>query len=288
MRSRYIVKTLFLSLNVLLAYSVCAARSTNAVVAPDRQIATNGLVSAEAGAKKVDPSRVGPPMGSPWTVGCFVLAKTQRYHGAGTRVAAFPAVTYASRRLLLMGPTARLRLWQGVRWSGWTTLNWRFDGYHANDGARLAGLPDRRDTLEGGLRLSLATMPGTMLNMQVSQDLMQRHGGQRIESDLSYRHHLGRGRMASATMGLIWLSSGAADYYYGVEPEFATKERPAYRCGHSAFTAQAGVSLALPVTQNWRILGAFLLEADSSAITDSPIVEGWLQRSMVFSLTRSL
>ncbi len=70
-----------------------------------------------------------------------------------------------------------------------------------------------------------------------------------------------------------WRDSKLNDYYYGVRPEEATPERPAYRAG-SGFGTEVGVQAAYRLTGHWQLLAALGASRASSAVRGSPVVDG--------------
>ncbi len=226
---------------------------------------------------------------APWTVGGFGLVKTERYRDAGLRWVALPTVTYRGKRLHLLGPSGQYRLVQTSRHQAlWLSANWRFDGYGKDNGDFFDGLPRRRDTLETGLRFTAPFTPSLSMGLHAAQDALNRHGGQRLEGALHQRFILGQGRMIGVRLGLQWLSPRVADYYYGIDPAYATEARPAYRCGRRALTAEAGLNASMPVTRHWQAMALVSVQADSAAIQDSPLVDPGLQFSGALSLTRGV
>jgi outer membrane protein len=78
-------------------------------------------------------------------------------------------------------------------------------------------------------------------------------------------------------VGAVWLSTDSADYYYGVRPEEARPDRPAYEPG-STVNLTAGLFAFAPVTRRWVFQGFVEAERLGGDLRDSPIVDqdlGW-------------
>ena len=75
---------------------------------------------------------------------------------------------------------------------------------------------------------------------------------------------------------LSWRDAKLNDYYYGVRPEEATAERPAYSPG-SGFNLELGALAAYRLTERWQVLAGAGVTRWSSGVSDSPVVDNGTQ-----------
>ena len=142
-------------------------------------------------------------------------------------------------------------------------------GYDASDSVNLFGMADRDWALEAGAEV--AWKPTRFgVRSQVFADVTSEHEGQEVRAEVTWEA-ADKGWKAEYAAGVIWQSSDMVDYYFGVLPNEATVDRPAYAPG-SEFSARAGGTLSYdliwPITllfhAEWRWLG--------DDINSSPIV----------------
>jgi MipA family protein len=82
---------------------------------------------------------------------------------------------------------------------------------------------------------------------------------------------------------LAWRDAKLNDYYYGVRPEEATAERPAYEVG-SGLNVELGVLAAYRLTPGWQVLAGAGVTRWSNGVADSPVVDNGTQAYAMLGL----
>ena len=147
-------------------------------------------------------------------------------------------------------------------------------GFHASDGARLAGMATRRNSLEGGVTFDW-DFDVIAISTAWFTDMTRSTRGSSARLSL-YRPLL---KNARGEIGLIAsadrMSARTADYFFGVKPSEATLLRP-------GFVAPAGTNLSLGLGGTYRMgstaaKGALIFGANIGRLAPgaarSPIVE---------------
>jgi len=153
---------------------------------------------------------------------------------------------------------------------------YRFDRIQVESSDIFAGMEDRKQTVDGGLSAALRGGWGE-LHLSALTDILDRHEGQEV--DLTYLYPWQHGRWTLApSIGFFYQSGNLTDYYYGVRPDEATAERPAYSPG-SASNWRAGLNVTYHWQPNWDLFANLSYEWLDDNIEASPIVD----RSELFS-----
>ena len=136
----------------------------------------------------------------------------------------------------------------------------------------MVGMARREFGTDVGIGARLALRAGTAY-----ADLLRDAEGlsEGTELVLGYRHERWwRGRLRLRPYAeLSWRDARLNNYYYGVRPEEATPERPAYRAG-SGVGAEIGLQAAYRLTSEWQVLAALGASRASAAVRASPVVDG--------------
>jgi outer membrane protein len=82
---------------------------------------------------------------------------------------------------------------------------------------------------------------------------------------------------------LAWRDAKLNNYYYGVRPEEASAERPAYEPG-SGLNLELGAIAAYRFTERWQILAGLGVTRSSSGVRGSPVVENGTQPHVMVGL----
>lgn len=130
--------------------------------------------------------------------------------------------------------------------------------------------PDRDYVIDGGLEL-LYQWRGTEIQVQLLNDISNNHNGQEVWLAWAVPRRFGRWDF-NPSVGVTWMSSDAADYYYGVRQSEAQPGLPAYDVG-AAFNYFARFSLSYSFDEHWKIVSVWQYETLDGEITDSPSVE---------------
>ena len=234
------------------------------------------LVSNVVGMETNAPSPARPmPAGGPppgWGAGVAVLAANSPYRGSTPLLLPIPMVTYVGERFSWMGPRAAWRLGRVAGVSISAVATYQFAGaLSKGDNEYFDGMRDPKSTVEGGVEIQTYLPGGFRGQASVKSDLLGVFNGQEAAVTLS-RGWTAGALTISPGLGLTGLSGNMVRYYFGVRPDEARPDRPAYSPGA---TVNGGPRL----TVNWRLnerVGVFsLCSVDflGGEITDSPLVE---------------
>jgi len=207
------------------------------------------------------------------------------YRGSDQRqdyVAPIPYVRYEGKRLQVDREGGRFYLYKGEKY--WLDLSASFSfPVDSNDNTARQGMPDLNPVFELGPRLqfdlytsqdqSLRVRAALPLRMAIATDISHtRNVGLVFSPYLQVRYY--SGWETALSLGPIWASESYHDYYYQVDPEFATAERPAYdaKSGYSGFRFTLTSSRRID-NRYW--LGAFLRydSLNGTTFADSPLVK---------------
>ena len=148
----------------------------------------------------------------------------------------------------------------------------RLEGFASDDvPSSMVGMARREFGTDVGVAARLALGEGNAYAEYLHDAESISEGSEVI---LGYRYERWwRGRLRLRPYAqLSWRDSKLNDYYYGVRPEEATPERPAYRAG-SGFGGEAGLQAAYRLSEHWQVLAALAASRASSAVRESPVVD---------------
>jgi len=205
-------------------------------------------------------------------VGVGVIAQTSPYRGSShVIVQPIPVISYIGDRVQVLGPSANVGIlkWRDLGFA--LTVQYRLAAYDEEDSPILRGMGDRNSTVMGGLAFQANLPAGIRMSAGFDQDLLGRvRGGTRkVGMNKSFQGGL---FTLSPQVGWTWSTAELTNYEFGVSPEKALPDRPAYSPGTSlSFVCGLGLFIELPGA--WRIVlngkTAFL----PSAVSESPLVD---------------
>lgn len=228
-----------------------------------------GMTATAALAQPPDPNK------PQFALGLAVISSPEPYRGADNETLVIPALSFSYKRFYFRGIYAGFTLLERSGIEVDLIARPRFGGYDAEDSPFLRGMEDRRISADVGFELE---WEGEHFGLQLTPvtDVLDRSGGQEIALDLLFPIQRGPFRI-EPRVGAVWLSADSADYYYGVRPEEARPDRPAYEVGDTV-NLSAGLFAFAPVTRKWVFQGFVEVERLGGDIQDSPIVDqdlGW-------------
>jgi outer membrane protein len=193
-----------------------------------------------------------------------------------------PLFRYDSRYFYLQSDRVGLKLdAAGVRYEAF--LRRRLEGFASDHvPGSMVGMEQRSSASDVGVGLRLPIGEGfayaeAMHNMSGKSDGTELRAGYRYE-----RWWAGRLRWRPYVT-LAWRDADLNDYYYGVRPEEATPERPAYAPG-AGLNVELGVLAAYRVAERWQVLAAAGVTRWSSGVRDSPVVDRGTQAQFSLGL----
>ncbi len=221
------------------------------------------------------PAHAQPPgaeSGLRWSLGLAVLSSPRPYVGADNQTRVIPLLEIESGRFYFRGITAGYRLVDEERFSLEVIGRAQLGGYEAKDSAFLAGMEERRATMELGLaaswRFGRFALEGT-----AAADALGRSDGSQLGLDLTWSKILGRGKGGVfPAIGLVWQSADFVDYYAGVRPAEARPGRPRYE-GRAAVNLTGGVRAFYRPAERWTAIGLLRVERLADEFEASPILD---------------
>lgn len=206
-----------------------------------------------------------------WSLGAAVISSPEPYVGADNDTIVVPALSLSYKRFFFRGIAAGYELVERDGFTAAAIARARFAGYDAGDSPFLAGMEDRRKSADLGLELDWKPSRWIGLQLTPVADILGRSGGQEVTFDVYVPLRFGPARI-EPRVGAIWQSSDFVDYYYGVRPEEARPDRPAFR-GESTVNLGAGVVLFTPVARRLVLQSFVQIERLGDEIEESPIVD---------------
>ncbi|MEP1471587.1 MAG: MipA/OmpV family protein [Halieaceae bacterium] len=183
-----------------------------------------------------------------------------------------PFYYYEGRYLFSHGSTAGLHLLKDQSFSLDGIVAYRFNRLEASADEYFAGIVDREQTLDGGIRGTVKSDWGDISLTWVT-DMQNTHNGE--EWDLTYRYtwHNEKWSLSPFASYLYW-DDKLSDYYYGVtslESE-ASGILPAYETGSTSF-GRIGINTSYRWSKRMRLFANLSLDRLPDDVKDSPLVE---------------
>lgn len=218
----------------------------------------------------------GPPPAAPdaveWSLGLGVISAPRPYVGAGNQTLVIPLLGLEYKRLSVQGIRVGYHLIDRRDLKLDLRARYIFDGLDPDDSPFLEGMAQRDGTVEGGLGLDWS-FGAWALRASAFTDLLGRSDGQEVGLDLSRTWTFGRYRWGvTPAVGVVWQSSNLVDYYYGVPPDEARPDRPAY-AGSSAFNLRTSLLVFYRISERFNAVALVQAQRLDNEIVDSPIVD---------------
>ncbi len=224
--------------------------------------------SAEPGAATAP---AGPPR---WTLGLLALNRNAPYVGLDEDNYLVPLVRFEGERAYLRGLRGGWRVYNKGNFELAAIAQARLDGYDPDDSAFLAGMDERKFSMDLGMSADLRVKGVGNFEAAVVVDALDRSGG--VETSLGWN-----GLVRAGSWFIIpgvsgrWQDASLVDYYYGVRADEALPGRPAYRPG-AAFKPEVSVLVNrnFGSKNRWSFFARAAHEYLPSTISNSPIVDG--------------
>ncbi len=223
-------------------------------------------VAAPAAAQQPDPE------GVQWSLGLGVISSPRPYVGTDNQTRVIPVLDLEYERFYFRGILAGFQLIRSGRFSLDIIGRGQFAGYEEDDSGFLAGMEERRETVEAGLSAALQ-LGAFELEATVAADALGRSDGAQASLGLTWSRFFGRGKAGLfPSLSVVWQDADFIDYYAGVKSEEARPGRPAFE-GRSALNLGAGLRGFFKVTDKARIVGLVRAERLASEYESSPIID---------------
>lgn len=209
----------------------------------------------------------GPPR---WTFGAMVADRDAPYRGLDEGLLFVPLVRFEGERAYLRGLRGGWRLVDDEGFEFALIAQARLDGYKAEDSDFLAGMDDRKFSLDLGAAATFTSKKLGALDLAVVADTFDRSGGYEATAAWNVLFKAGGWTVIPGAL-LRWQSSDVVDYYFGVRPDEALPGRPAYS-GDSALTPELSVLVSRPLSERWTLFARAGQAWLPSEISNSPIV----------------
>lgn len=250
-----------------------------------RQLAQSGLVIALTCALCL-PAHAQQDNSTHWDLGIGIGGLSiPHYRGSDQRqdyAAPIPYVRYEGKRLHVDREGGRFYLYQGKRWWLDLSVNVGFPVDSRDDRAR-QGMPDLYPVFEVGPRAQFKLYSNAQDTLQLRLAIPLRLA---IATDIRHNRSLGpvlspylqlrynRQWSLSLSAGPLFAGETYHDYYYQVDPQYATATRPAYdaRAGYSG----SRISLSASRIFHQRYWLGIFLRYDTltgAVFADSPLVK---------------
>jgi outer membrane protein len=237
------------------------------------------LASTPALAQPAEGERPAQPR---WTFGVLAADRDAPYVGLDEGLLVVPLVRFEGERAYLRGLRGgwRLRETAGHELSLFGQA--RLDGFDADDSAFLAGMADRKFSLDLGVASTWTIEKVGAFEVAVSADALDRSGG--YEASLSWNGLFRAGGFTFIPgVSARWQSDDIIDYYYGVRTGEALPGRAAYR-GESALTPDVSLLMQRRLSPRWTLFARASHAWLPSGISNSPIVDRDANTSLLLGL----
>lgn len=212
---------------------------------------------------------VDAPPQTPGIGGAFRSGSTP-YIGDDGEPDLVPLYLYEGKRLFAHGTSVGIHAVNKERFKLDLLALYRFDQLDPSSSPFLEGMAKREQSVDAGISMETRRNWGD-LKLAWTTDTTNRHEGQ--ELDLSYRYRFDSNRWAlTPFISYILQDENLTDYYYGVRPEEALPDRPAYEPGNSTIV-KWGLNTSYQLTSNVRLFANVAFDSPSTEILDSPLVE---------------
>jgi len=208
-------------------------------------------------------------------IGLAVQSFTSPYEGVDQVNDFLPLYLYEGKFFYLHSYRAGFRLPATDKFQAELFVAHRFEGFPYDETPdSLVGMEARSPGLDGGIG-ALYTSPIGDFTAELRNDISDESNGTELRA--GYGLKLRRGKFLwHPYVRFSFRDADLNNYYYGVRPEEATAQRPAYIAG-DGFNYGLGLYGQYKLTRNWKIVAGIGADKLSKEIENSPIVDkSWL------------
>lgn len=234
--------------------------------------------TAPALAQQPDPPR--------WTVGALVIDRDAPYRQWDEDPLLVPLVRFEGERAYLRGLRGGVRLVESPGYELAVFAQARLDGYDSKDSPYLAGMEDRRASIDLGLASTWTSQRLGALELSVAADALDRSGGYEVAAGWTGRFAAG-GWTFLPGASLRWQDARTLDYYYGVRSSEARVGRAAYSAD-AAVTPEVSLLATRPLGTRWNLFARAGHAWLPSEVTDSPVVDSGSSTSLFLGVGYAL
>lgn len=159
---------------------------------------------------------------------------------------------------------------EDLSWGFSLTAQPRPYGYAPEDSPYLAGMDERKTSLEGGLALTLQKEK-TFFEITLLTDLLYENDAYVAQTELGYEVALGALEIYPSVMA-AYQSSSFVNYYYGITPKESTPQRALYNPkGGYSFAMQSYFNY--PLSQKLSLFANLKAQTLAKEAKESPLTE---------------
>ena len=217
------------------------------------------------------PALAQQPDAPRWTLGALVIDRDAPYRDLDEGLLAVPLVRFEGERAYLRGLRGGVRLVESPGYELAVFAQARLDGYDSQDSPTLAGMADRRASLDLGVASTWTSQRRGTLELSAAADALDRSGGYELAATWTGRFAAG-GWSLFPGASLRWQDEKMLDYYYGVRASEATPTRAAY-AADSAVTPEVSLLATRTLGARWELFARASHAWLPSEVTDSPLVD---------------
>ncbi|RHW77803.1 MipA/OmpV family protein [Colwellia sp. RSH04] len=203
-----------------------------------------------------------------WSIGMGLRNGTFPYVGKDKVDDLLPLIIYNGETFFIDGTRAGFHLYQSSDWLIGAYTSYRFAGFNEEDGIELDGM-DRNDGMDGRFALTRLTNYGN-ITLDYGHDISGASNGWDIDLRWGKLFTNGNYRIRP-WIGITYEDQKLSNYYFGVNADEATSNRPAYTT-NSSFEMRYGIDMSYRIAQHHFVaLNIQYSELDATKI-NSPIV----------------
>jgi len=235
-------------------------------------LALAGALASPAALAQVDTDAIADLLTENGTAGLGFLYRFEEspYIDAGQRSDLLPLYLYEGERFFINADRAGIKFIDDGTHRFDAFLSRRLEGFPLDDVPDVVeGMTPREASGDLGLRYRYAAPWGT-LRSTVLQDVTGASRGSEFRLGYSHTWHGNRWTLRP-DVTVSYRSAKLNNYYYGVEPDEVTPDRPAYRPG-SGTDFTAGLYGTWAFWENWRLIGGVAVTVHDKVVRDSPII----------------
>jgi MipA family protein len=220
------------------------------------------------------------------SLGGGVVMAPRPYVGASEAVIPIPVVNVRYKWLFAEGIRGGAQFLRQGKLAGNVYLQANFEGLEATDSPFLEGMETRSISADAGVEIVYRARP-VGFRVNVLTDVLGKNNGQEFSVQAVTGAPLGSRGFLLAAIGPRWISANRVDYNYGVRPNEATPDRPAY-IGTASWNWDLTLGATVRLKGKWSLFALFSREAFGQPIEQSPIVDRKAGYSLISSLTYAL
>lgn len=238
---------------------------------PNRQPPMTKLLPLIALLAAAAPAFAQQPDAPRWTLGALAIDRDAPYRELDEGLLVVPLVRFEGERAYLRGLRGGIRLVESPGYELAVFAQARLDGYDAKDSPYLAGMDDRRASLDLGVGSTWTSQTLGALELSAAVDALDRSGGYELAASWTGRFTAGSWTLFPGA-SLRWQDAKMVDYYYGVRASEAVTGRAAYSAD-AALTPDVSLLATRPLGKRWNVFARASHARLPSQVTNSPLVD---------------